>query len=192
MVIRALAYSVDDLAWAREQFGTVHVELDPWGNLIVTPASDPHELAVAVLHAQLARQLDLPDYCIVVPGLAWRMPRGSGFTNVCDLMVLDPDFRRVDETHLDPPPLLVAEVASPSTRTIDRTRKLSDYRIGAAGVYLRIDVPGLSKAARCTAEIYESATPDSPATGLTGRVMIRVGTSQVVIDLDGLTGPAAR
>ncbi|MDQ6774523.1 MAG: Uma2 family endonuclease [Candidatus Dormibacteraeota bacterium] len=41
----------------------------------------------------------------------------------------------------DPPPLLVVEVASPSTRRADRGHKLADYRLGAAGVYVLVDLP---------------------------------------------------
>ena len=40
-----------------------------------------------------------------------------------------------------PPPVLVVEVASPSTRHVDRTRKLDDYRLGGAHLYLLVDLP---------------------------------------------------
>ena len=52
-----------------------------------------------------------------------------------------PGLDAVDEGHFDPPPLLVVEVASRSTRRVDRTRKLDDYRLGGAGVYLLVDLP---------------------------------------------------
>ena len=51
-------YTYDDLDWLRDELGVAHLELDPWGCLIVTPASDEHETAVAVMHAQAIRQLD--------------------------------------------------------------------------------------------------------------------------------------
>src|SRR5258708_614124 len=98
VALAASGYTLDDLLWARQQFATAHVELDPWGNLIVTPASDPHERAAAVLHAQLVRQLDLPDECVLTTGLAWRVPGGSGYTNVPDLMVVAPGTSRVEES----------------------------------------------------------------------------------------------
>ncbi len=56
--------------------------------------------------------------------------------------MVDPSWTRIDGLHIDPPPLLVVEVASPSTRGVDRTRKLDDYRLGGAGVYVLVDLPG--------------------------------------------------
>jgi hypothetical protein len=38
-------YTVDDLDWLRAELGIAHLELDPWGSLIVSPATDPHETA---------------------------------------------------------------------------------------------------------------------------------------------------
>ena len=69
------------------------------------------------------------------------VPGGSGYLNVPDLIVVAPNWTRVDELHFDPPPLLVVEVASRSTRRVDRTRKLDDYRLGGAGVYVLVDLP---------------------------------------------------
>jgi hypothetical protein len=50
----AIGYSVDDLDWLRDELGIAHIELDPWGSLIVTPATDEHETAVAILNEQLS------------------------------------------------------------------------------------------------------------------------------------------
>ncbi len=55
-----------------------------------------------MLQTLLVRQLDLPDDCVLTPGPAWRIPGGSGYTNVSDLMVLDPESDRVQELHLAP------------------------------------------------------------------------------------------
>lgn len=179
-------YSVDDLDWARQQFGTAHIELDPWGNLIVTPASDRHERAVAVLHGHLVSRIDLPYKCILTPGLAWRVPSGSGYTNVPDLMVVGPDTSRVEELHLAPPPLLVVEIASPSTRAIDRGRKLADYRLGGAGAYLLVDLPGLAKVERPTAELNHFRAGADPAPGLVGVIDVPIGDERAMLDLDQL------
>ena len=58
-----------------------------------------------------------------------------------DLTVLAKRWQRVDELHFDPPPLLVVEIASPSTRHVDRGRKLDDYRLGGTEKYLLVDLP---------------------------------------------------
>ncbi|HWG74449.1 MAG TPA: Uma2 family endonuclease [Acidimicrobiales bacterium] len=135
-------YSEGDLDRLRDELGIAHLELDPWGSLIVSPATDDHETAVAVLHDQAVRQLGLPGGCVRSNGLAWKAPGGSGYVNVPDLAVVAPGWTRAGDLHLDPPPLLVVEVGSPSTRMVDRTRKLDDYRLGGAGLYLLVDLAG--------------------------------------------------
>jgi len=133
-------YDVDDLDWLRTELGVPRIELDPWGSLIVTPADDAHEMAVALLVDQALHQLLLPPGHVFT-GIPWKIPGGSGYLNVPDLTVLDDGWRRVGEEAFDPPPLLVVEVASPSTRRADRGHKLADYRLGAAGVYVLVDLP---------------------------------------------------
>lgn len=140
--VTASGYSVEDLDWLRDELGIAHLELDPWGSLIVSPATDEHESAVAILHDQAVRQLALPAGCVRSNGLAWKVPGGSGYVNVPDLAVIAPGWTRTLDLHLDPPPLLVVEVGSPSTRTVDRTRKMADYRLGGAGLYLLVELPG--------------------------------------------------
>ena len=57
------------------------------------------------------------------------------------------------EFGIAPAPLLVVEIASPSTRRADRTRKLADYGVGGAGLYLLVDLPATFEAhdfATCT------------------------------------------
>jgi Uma2 family endonuclease len=134
-------YRVEDLDWLRDELGIAHLELDPWGSLIVSPATDEHETAVAVLHDQAVRQLGLLPGCVRSNGLAWKVPGGSGYVNVPDLTVVAPGWTRIGDLHMDPPPLLVVEVGSPATRVVDRTRKLADYRLGGADFYLLVDLP---------------------------------------------------
>ncbi|MGH9224164.1 MAG: Uma2 family endonuclease [Acidimicrobiales bacterium] len=149
-----LGYTVDDLDWLRAEIGIAHLELDPWGSLIVSPATAEHEQALALLVDQIVTQLQLPG-CVRVNSLAWKIPGGSGYVNVPDLAVVSPGCVRVGVSHLDPPPLLVIEVASPSTRAVDRGRKLADYRLGGACLYLLIDLPGLSTVAAVTFELHD-------------------------------------
>lgn len=135
-------YTVEDFHWLKNEIGMAcRFELDPWRSLIVTPVEDPHEIALVYLTRQAARQLDLPDDCIFSGNLAWKIPGGSGYTNVPDMTILAPDWHRVGELHFDPPPLLVVEIGSRSTRGVDRGRKLADYRLGGAGLYLLVDLP---------------------------------------------------
>src|SRR5436305_12437260 len=93
-------YSVEDLDWLRSELGVAHLELDPWGSLIVSPANDAHELAIALLHSQADRQLPLaPGH--VFTGIAWKVPGGSGYLNVPDLTVLAEGWRRVGDVAFD-------------------------------------------------------------------------------------------
>jgi Uma2 family endonuclease len=134
-------YTVDDLDWLRSELRVAaHLELDPWGSLIVSPATDEHELAQGALTVQAARQLDPAAY-LVLPSMPWTVPGGTGYLMIPDLAILAADWQRVDELHFDPPPFLVVEIASPSTRRADRTRKLADYRLGGAQKYLLVDLP---------------------------------------------------
>jgi Uma2 family endonuclease len=170
----ATGCSVEDLDRLRNEIGVAHLELDPWGSLIVTPATDEHEAAVARLHAQALRQSGLPDDCVRSNGFAWKVPGGSGYTNLPDLTVLAPEWRRVGEYHVAPPPLLVVEVSSPSTRGVDRGRKLADYRLGGAGSYLLVDLP-------CTFEAYDFGA--GRVMSATGSITVTVGGTVVLFDL---------
>ena len=70
-------YTVEDLDWLRDEIGVAHIELDPWGSLIVSPATDEHELAQGALTVQAARQLAPAEY-IVLPSMPWTVPGGTG------------------------------------------------------------------------------------------------------------------
>ncbi len=175
-------YTVDDLDWLRDELGVAHVELDPWGSLIVAPATDEHELAMALLHEQAVRQLDLAPGSVRANGFAWIVPGGSGYLCVPDLTVLAPGWQRVDDLSADPPPLLVAEVASPSTRRADRGRKLADYRLGGAGIYVLVDLP-VGRVAGATIEAHDFAS-DRVTTGQ-GTLDLVVAGRPLRFDLSG-------
>jgi len=134
----ASGYTAEDLGWLRNTFGVAHLELDPWGSPIVSPADDVHEAIAMALARQAIEQLSHP---VSVNGYPWIVPGGTGYLMVPDLLVLDPGWRRIDDLHFDPPPLLVVEIASPATRGVDRSRKLADYRLGGAKQYLLVDRP---------------------------------------------------
>jgi Uma2 family endonuclease len=155
------------------------VELDPQGYLLVTPGTDPHERAISVLHAQVVRQLPLPDDCVLT-GLAWK--RASGYTNVPVLTVVSPDLVRTDDSGLAPLPLLVAEVTSPSTKAIDHARKLDDYSARRSGLYLLVDLPGSEEP---TVEVHDFAL--GYLVTLTGEVVIGLAGTEVHLVLTRLT-----
>ncbi|HVF14324.1 MAG TPA: Uma2 family endonuclease [Acidimicrobiales bacterium] len=180
-------FSVDDLDWLRDSLGVAHLELDPWGSLIVTPATDEHETAVSLMVDKAVRQLGLPPGCVRVNGLAWKVPGGSGYLNMPDLAVVDPGWRRVGDLHLDPPPLLLVEVGPPSTRTVDRTRKLDDYRLGGAGLYVLVDLPAPGSTTAVTFEVHDFTT-DQVMTA-TGVVDLVVAGRPLRIDLTELATP---
>lgn len=177
-------YTVEDLDWLRTDLGVRRVELDPWGSLIVTPANDAHEMAVALLVDQAVHQLGLPQGHVFT-GIAWKVTGASGYLNVPDLVVLDAGWRRVDELGFDPPPLLVVEVASPSTRRADRGHKLADYRLGAAGRYVLVDLPAV-EGGDVVFEVHDFVSPPLTAANL---VEVVVADHRVRFDLGGLSGP---
>lgn len=177
-------YTVEDLDWLRSELGVRRVELDPWGSLIVTPANDAHEMAVALLVDQAVRQLGLPEG-YVFTGIAWKVTGASGYLNVPDLVVLDVGWRRVDELAFDPPPLLVVEVASPSTRRADRGHKLADYRLGGAGRYVLVDLPAVERG-DVVFEVHDFVSPPVTAANV---VDVVVGDHRVRFDLGGLSVP---
>ncbi|MGI8810764.1 MAG: Uma2 family endonuclease [Acidimicrobiales bacterium] len=146
-------YTVDDLDWLRNELNlAARLELDPWGSLIVSPATDEHEVAQAELLRQAVLQLEGTGWA-VFPSMPWTVADGTGYLMIPDLTALAADWRRDGELGLAPPPLLVVEIASPSTRRADRGRKLADYRLGGAEHYLLVDLPS-------TFELHRFATGD--------------------------------
>jgi Uma2 family endonuclease len=134
-------YTVEDLDRLRNEFNVVvHVELDPWGSLLVSPVDDRHEIARGELVRQANVQLGVAGHQ-VYPSMPWTVSSGTGYLMIPDLTVLPAGWQREGELGLDPPPLLVVEIASRSTRHVDRTRKLADYRLGRARMYLLLDLP---------------------------------------------------
>jgi Uma2 family endonuclease len=132
-------YTVDDLDWLRDELNVYAVlELDPWGSLVVSPIGDAHVLAAAELGRQAILQL---SHTVSISGFVWSVPGGTGYVMKPDLLILDRGWQRAEELHFGPPPLLVVEIASPSTREVDRGRKLADYRLGGAEKYLLVDLP---------------------------------------------------
>ena len=184
----ANGYGVEDLAWLRDELGIAHLELDPWGSLIVSPATDEHETAVAVLHDQAVRQLALPAGCVRSNGLAWKVPGGSGYVNVPELAVVAAGWARTSDLHLDPPPLLVVEVASPSTRAVDRTRKMDDYRLGSALLYVLVDLPEVGSGPEAAFEAHDFTT--GQINSATGAIQLVVAHRPLRLDLTELPFPA--
>ncbi len=180
-------YSYEDLEWLRDELGLAHLEFDPWGSVVVTPAADEHDTAMVMLHDQAVAQLGLPSGCVRPNAFGWKTPGGSGYTNVPDLIVLRPGWRRVGDWHVEPPPLLVAEVASPSSVRIDRARKLDDYRLGGAGLYVRVDFFGPGQAGF---EVYDFAADEIRVA--TGAVDLTVDGRPLRLDLTALAGGPAR
>lgn len=172
----AAGYTPDDLDWLRDELGVAHLELDPWGSVIVTPATEEHERAIAVLTAQLLRQMDVREGAVRVNGFAWKVPGGSGYVNVPDVAVLRPDFL--------PPPLVVIEVGSPSTRSVDRGRKLEDYRLGGAERYLLVDPPSMSPGGEAAFELHDFVA--ATVTRAAGRIEFAAGRQVVRLDLTAL------
>jgi len=190
MAAISTGFTVEDLDRLRSALGVAHAELDPWGNLIVTPASDLHEAVVGALVAQLAVQLQATGLFVGVNGVAWRPAGGSGYLNVPDVIVLASGWNRRPGEDFDVPPFLVVEVASPSTRAFDRGRKLKDYLDGGAQAVLLVDIPTLAPVDAPTFELHQR---DDAPTIAPVRITLRVGGTPVLLDLAGFdaepTGP---
>jgi Uma2 family endonuclease len=110
------------------------------GQLIVSPSPrKPHQRWVANL--LFALQQAAPPHLEVLPG-----PIDVLFSRstvlVPDIVVIRADDEDVD--YLTRPPLLVVEVASPSTRRTDRTLKLATYEAGRVPHYWLADPDGPS------------------------------------------------
>jgi Uma2 family endonuclease len=82
---------------------------------------------------------------------------------------------------LEPPPLLVVEVGSPSTGVVDRTRKLADYRLGGAGVYVLVDLPGIGVATGATFEAHDFGANTMTTTA--GAITLLLAGRSLTLDL---------
>src|SRR5687768_9607885 len=105
------------------------------GLCVVNPPSRSHSRALARL-VDLIRPL-CPDSHEVLTGWGWHI--GPELDYEPDIMVTDrssPD----DDVLRHPPPLLVVEISSPSTRDVDAGPKLRGYAAGRAGWYWIIDL----------------------------------------------------
>jgi len=180
-------YEAEDLLWVRDALGTSHVELDPWGNLTVSPATAPHEWAVWALVRLLTLGLEGTG-ASVHAGWGWRVAGGSGYLNVPDVLVLAADCTPTDDDGLTVPPLLVVEVASPTTRANDRDRKADDYQRGLAEAYLLADLPGLAPVEEPTIEVRR---PGQAATIHTAPTTVGVGGRVLGLDPAALVRPGA-
>ena len=174
----AAGYQAEDLLWVRDALGTSHVELDPWGNLIVSPATAPHEWAVWALVRLFTLGLEGTG-ASVHTGWGWRAYRGSGYLNVPDVLVLAPGCLPTSADGLSVPPLLVVEIASPTTRANDRGRKADDYLLGRADAYLLADLPGLAPVDLPTLEIRR---PEREPSLHTTTISLEVGGRLLVPD----------
>ena len=177
-------YSVEDLDWARGALGTIHVEIDEDGQLVVSPATDAHEWAIRALSGILVRE----QTGLVFPaGWSWRPAGGSGRVNVPDLMVLAPGTVRVgpDGLDFDPTPLLVVEVASRSTRRTDRSTtpggKMSEYLAGKAGCYLFVDLPSLVNVTEPAVELLALKAGQWVSSGQQQQVTLPESLSSVTV-----------
>lgn len=155
-------FTVDDLDWLKEEWGlgAFHIEIDPWGNLVMSPRKWSHVLALNEVVKNLTRQLEGAPAMAVVEGPNLKVAGGSGYENLPDGFVVLPfeDGRwTAHDDEMRRPPLMVIEVASPSTRTIDRTRKADDYRIEGAELYLLVDLPTAAKVDAPVLELWRNA-----------------------------------
>jgi Uma2 family endonuclease len=172
------AFVADDLLWARDAYGTAHIEIDPWGNFVVSPASPQHERAIARLVRLLNLALDGVDV-IVFTGLGFVSRSGSGYLNVPDLLVLPSTCTVDDAGHLSEHPLLIVEVASPSTRAIDRARKADDYAAAGTEAYLLVDLPRLAPVDIPTLELRR---PGHPIVATAGTLAMTTAGRRIVVD----------
>ena len=127
-----------------ELFPGHRVETDPRGAVHLAAATDDHVVAVTRLTVILANAVQ--DSAMVLSEKFIYQPAPGLTRNEPDVIVLHAEFVRRDDYGVFPAPLLIAEIASPSTRAVDRTRKADDYLRGNVGLYLLVDPPGVNGA----------------------------------------------
>jgi Uma2 family endonuclease len=105
------------------------------GLCVVNPPTRTHSRIQALLVAGIRQHC--PDTHEVLTGWGWHLAPELDFEP--DIMVTDrssPD----DDVLRDPPPLLVVEISSPSTRDIDFGKKRRAYAAGGSSWYWIIDL----------------------------------------------------
>lgn len=105
------------------------------GQCVVNPPTRSHSRALAVL-VDLLRQACPPTH-EVLTGWGWHIGPELDFEP--DIMLTDrtsPD----DDVLRDPPPLLVVEISSPTTRDVDAGPKRRCYAEGGADWYWIVDL----------------------------------------------------
>lgn len=151
------AWTVDDLE-ALPDDGLRYELID--GTLLVSPSPVPrHQLVTSTILVLLAAACG-PDLRALVAPLDWQPTTTRSF---------QPDVLVTPRGSLDGPklsgtPLLVVEVLSPSSRTLDRVLKFNAYAEGGVRQYWIVD-PGQASAAP-SIEVYDL---DSGAYRLQGR-----------------------
>lgn len=142
----AEAWTVDDLG-ALPNDGLRYELLD--GTLIVSPSPVPrHQLASGAVYLLLAAACP-PELRALFAPLDWQPTATRSFQP--DLLVAP--RASLNDLKLQGTPLLVVEILSPSSRTLDRVLKFSAYAEGGAAQYWIVD-PG-STAAAPSVEVYD-------------------------------------
>ena len=166
------------------------VEVDMEGNIIVSPATDPHLFAVARLLGPLSGAC--PKGLVVVAEGPWWTPLSSDEPSyVPDLGVLDEAMfsSRRSDLRLEVPPLLVVEILSPTSRRRDLGEKVEGYYAGGAEAYWTVEVPDLTGVATVELTIRTRGADAWDTSGpLTGVVDIEF-PFPVQVDLSTLAAP---
>jgi Uma2 family endonuclease len=130
--------------WTRERYLREAPEHARWefvhGEVLVySPASAEHQDRVGFLYRLLAGYCEIKAWGKVLMGPA-AVELSSEVVREPDLFVLAPeDVPRAQGSPLKVRPVLVVEVASPSTRTIDLIEKARDYARGGIPEYWVVD-----------------------------------------------------
>ena len=166
------------------------VELDTEGNYIVSPETNLHFVASSKLLRLLV--LAAPSGMLVGrEGPVWSPLLSPRPTYIPDLSVVDESaLTRLQVEHqLNVPPLLVVEIASPSSRRRDLGEKADAYFNGGAHAYWTVEIPALTGVAQVELTIRTRGNDGWDATGpLSGVVEIDF-PFPVTIDLTTLAAP---
>lgn len=127
-------------AFAEDLPGQIEIDVD--GCIVVTPHIEEHSWAMQQLYRQLTAAAPEGMATMIEP--SWSpIPQV-----ICEPDVAVVQRRAVPQPKkvfsFDPPPLLVVEIASPSSRRRDWTEKADLYLAGGALAYWTIEIPGLT------------------------------------------------